>query len=539
VALTRRQQMKAGMHASTAQTALAVPSRARQGLILRIILIVALALSILYALYVLERGLFQPLLDQYFSRQTQTALTAYWLLRGSPILAYQTPVVGYPWSIPFEFPTFQIVAAALSLTGLPLDASGRAVSFAFFLGCLWPLHSLFRTLRFSTFAFLFTAILFVLSPFYLYWGRTFMIESCALFFALAWLALFAGYLREPALQFLFGAIAAGSLAVVTKITTFPAFLVLGGILFLRELHAAWTKRFPTDTIRLLALALLAVVIPLAFGAWWTLYSDDVKTHNEFGALLTSQALMPWNLGTLAQRLDWTNWWDAFFARTFTNSFGRAAIFAAIVMCAALLRRQYAYAALGALLAFVIPFLLFTKLHIVHTYYQTANAIFMIAAVGLGLASLAELKHRWIALASLAAIGAGQLAYFDSTYAVYLTGDFSGDRFFRIANIARSATPPAASLIVFGEDWSSVSPYYAQRKSFVIADWMPVPLLKRVLANPQSYLDGAPLGGIIFCADTAAPNDSERRPLIADFVAHRAVLGEAGDCQLLAPAKTQP
>jgi hypothetical protein len=53
-----------------------------------------------------------------FSQQTQTALTAFWHLRGSPILAYETPVVGYPWSIPFEFPTFQILAAGLSLTGL-------------------------------------------------------------------------------------------------------------------------------------------------------------------------------------------------------------------------------------------------------------------------------------------------------------------------------------------------------------------------------------------------------------------------------------
>ena len=118
-------------------------------------------------------GLFQPLLDQYFSQQTQTALTAFWHLRGSPILAYETPVVGYPWSIPFEFPTSQVLAAGLSLTGLPLDAAGRAVSFAFFLGCLWPLHWLFEALRLGTLAFLFIAILFVLSPIYLYWGRTF------------------------------------------------------------------------------------------------------------------------------------------------------------------------------------------------------------------------------------------------------------------------------------------------------------------------------------------------------------------------------
>src|SRR6266851_10032050 len=40
-----------------------------------------------------------PLLGMHAWRQSQTAITSYWMLRGSPWLAYETPVLGPPWSI--------------------------------------------------------------------------------------------------------------------------------------------------------------------------------------------------------------------------------------------------------------------------------------------------------------------------------------------------------------------------------------------------------------------------------------------------------
>ena len=86
-----------------------------------------LALALLFALTLLCRGLFKPLVDSYDARQTQTALTTFWLMQGGPIFAYETPVVGYPWSIPLEFPVYQIVVASVSGAGIPLDAAGRIV----------------------------------------------------------------------------------------------------------------------------------------------------------------------------------------------------------------------------------------------------------------------------------------------------------------------------------------------------------------------------------------------------------------------------
>jgi hypothetical protein len=261
----------------------------------------------------------------------------------------------------------------------------------------------------------------------------------------------------------------------------------------------------------------------------------VKADNELGMLLTSRAVARFTFGTWDQRISSALWRNTISDRTLTNTFGYAAVPAVALIGATLSRREYAYPALAATLAFLVPFLVFTNLHVVHSYYQTANAIFIIAAVGLGLATVISARQTGIALAFLALIAAAQLWYFQSVYAGYLTQDLSVDREFRIANIARSATQPDASLIVIGDDWTSVIPYYAQRKSFALPNWAPVSFWKQTLATPQKYLGDRRLGGVVYCADMA-PHDADRQLLVSEFISGRAVLGEAGGCQFLASEK---
>jgi hypothetical protein len=146
------------------------------------------------------------------------------------------------------------------------------------------------------------------------------------------------------------------------------------------------------------------------------------------------------------------------------------------------------------------------------------------------------KRTAIAAALLAVVVAGQLTYFRSTYAGLLTADFGQDQTFKIANVARTATPPGTSLIVIGTDWSSVVPYYAQRKAFAVPNWLPLASWRRILAAPQSFLDGVPMGGVVYCPDNLWPN-AEREALVASFIAGRAIRGEVGPCKVLAPAKS--
>jgi hypothetical protein len=455
-------------------------------------------------------------------------------MRGGPIFAYETPVVGFPWSIPYEFPVYQIIAALLSGTGVPLDAAGRIVSFAFFVGCLWPMHVLFRALRFDDTAFPCAAMLFLLCPLYLFWGRTFMVETCALFFSLLWLAYLARFFAEPRPATAAIALVAGCLGVLAKATTFPAFAVLGGLLLLKKCYDAWTAGVLADRARPLLFAFLVIATPFVLGGAWTVYSDTVKTHNEIGVRLTSFALARWNFGTWGQRAGATLWRDVVWRRALSDAFGYAAIPALALIVVASLSRKYLHAVAACVLAFLVPFLVFANLHIVHAYYQTANAIFIVAAAGLAVAALMRMNRNYLALLCLGGLVGGQLLYFRSAYAGLLTNDFSLDPRFRIANLARSATGPDTGLVVIGGDWSSVIPYYAQRRSLAIPHWATVASWRRMLAAPQKYLGGVPLGGVVYCSDHA-PQDAERKAVIEAFIGGRAVIGEAGPCKLLAPA----
>src|SRR5262249_32599903 len=140
-----------------------------------------------------------------------------------------------PWSIPFEFPLYQGLVAVLRLFGIPINIGGRPIFFSFFLPSPLPLLLLFLSLQLCRFLFFFSGILFLFSALYVYFSRTVMIESCALFFALLWLALLADFLSKFRVTVLVCAISAGTAAILVKSTTFVGFAVLGGLLIIRGL----------------------------------------------------------------------------------------------------------------------------------------------------------------------------------------------------------------------------------------------------------------------------------------------------------------
>jgi hypothetical protein len=484
-----------------------------------------LAALVIQALVVLCIGLSQPLQDLHAFRQTQTALTAYWLWKGGPWLAYETPVLGYPWSIPFEFPTYQGLVALLRLAGIPIDRGGRLVSFAFYIACLWPLSRLFRALAFGRRAFLSVSILFLAAPLYLYWSRTVMMESTALFFALLWLALLMSSLTDFRPAMVLWTAAAGTAAVLTKSTTFPAFLLLGGILFL---GVTLRKGLSLLSRRAVTLAVLGFAVPLALGYLWVLYSDGVKAQNPIGSLLSSTGLAGWNFGSWQQRTSAGFWHGVLLERILPDIFGYGVPIAAAGAVAAFASRRFALPALAALAAFFLPFALFTNLHFVHNYYQYANAIFALAVAGLGLAGIADRGCHRIAAALLLALVALQLAFFWRTYGGYLTADDSTGGELAIAAIAKNTMPPEGSLVVIGDDWSSLIPYYSERKSLALPDWTPLPVLQRAFSNPQAFLGDRPLAGIVYCRGDKPPP-----AVVTGFLARRKLLAKAGRCQLLA------
>jgi hypothetical protein len=267
------------------------------------LLLALFGLVLIHAVAVFILGISKPILDEHAWRQSQTALSIYWLLHGSSIITYETPALGYPWSIPFEFPIYQWLVASLTLLGITIEVAGRLVSFAFYAGILVAMKIIFCVLQLSTRQFLITAILLLCSPLYLYWSRTLMIESCALFFAALWLLFFIRAMKSPnfALFPLMGATTVGLAAVLAKSTTYAAFVALGGLGILRETYIAWRAGNLSTRLPVLAGLVAACLVPLVAGFAWVAYSDVVKTLNPFGSDFTSSALVLWNFGTWQQR----------------------------------------------------------------------------------------------------------------------------------------------------------------------------------------------------------------------------------------------
>ena len=321
-------------------------------------------------------------LEAHSFRQTQTALTAYWFTREGVKLAYETPVAGYPWSIPFEFPIYQYAVAAVSLlSGLSVSAAGRLVSFACLVLCIPAVHAINKRLSLPPAVLsVFVALTFS-TPLYVFWGRSVMIETAALLLAILAIKFFLDFLlggRSLRHLLLFSAFM--TLCMLQKITTgLPVLMVLGAVLAIAEV--ANFRSAGAAGLRRYAVIAIWFLLPLAAGVAWTQYADSVKLANPLGAALVSGRLAAWNWGTLSQRLSSAFWFDLIALRLLTGTMGLILGPAILLWCfASKSSRRINYIIASALSLGLLPLFLFANLHIVHSYYQVSNAIFLIYAL---------------------------------------------------------------------------------------------------------------------------------------------------------------
>ena len=449
----------------------------------------------------------QPLLEAHAFRQTQTALTSYWTIRDGLRLAYETPVAGWPWSIPFEFPLYQWIVAAIASVGLPLGVVGRSISFAFMVASLMPAAMIFRRLGLPPRVWLAFTTLFLSSPLYVFWGRTFMIETaatCLMLFALAYgldVVTRAASWTTVALAF-----AWTTLALLQKAPTALTVLAMLGIAWLvfgLRKHD-WRRAVgPPSWLK----PSFAWGAPLGVAILWAAYADTIKAQNPLGMWLTSAHLLHWNLGTLSQRISTTLWIDVvLFRGLFLNA---GAGLGGLVILAALHRRTWnraSWLVAAALVAYLLAPLSFTNLHIVHDYYQVASTVFLIAAVAVAVAG-------WFPSTRL-----GRRAWLAVLFAVMLANFYQFHRYelpraqqvistehhrtLAIGQQIASSAPIGWPILVYGLGWSSEIAFYAQRKSFTVPDWLPQ--LTETLTNPEKFLDGMSPGAVVVCPSSNGP-----------------------------------
>jgi hypothetical protein len=438
-----------------------------------------------------------PVLERHGWRQTQTALTAYWFLREGARLDYQLPVLGAPWSAPFELPVFQLLAAfTKQFSGLSLDAAGRTVSFAFFLMTLWPMYLLGRALRLPRTFFPTAATLYACAPMYLFWGRTFMIESTALFFALLFLALGLrahDVTRPPSLWTAGALFVSGALALTVKVTTAACpFLVVA----VASAHAVIRDRRMEESRGCVAGRRYAIVCALAAAfvclVVWTRYTDDVKSHGVLTALLrsTEVSMMRWNFGPIGQRLSSDLWRETILDRSLALTLGAKGLIVVLAVLALWTRPSELRALCVFVALYLLPFLVFTNLHVVHDYYQYANAIFLLLASAVAVAAVG--RHRGgLALAVLIVVVGLQLRTFSQVYLMPLHGD--NDLVLVRSDILKRRVRPDAAFLAVGLDWSPELPYYSERRAI---------MLPQLATDLQlgAVAGGVPIDAILVCPE---------------------------------------
>ena len=428
-------------------------------------LVVAFVVMLVVALWAFSLSWNGPLLDRHEFRQLQTAISTDWVVKEGFKLDYETPIFGPPWSIPFEFPVYQWSVAAFSrATGLPVEQSGRAVSILYFLATLPAIYLLAALLGLAPAPRLLVLAVVLSSPVYLFYVRSFMIETTALCFA-SWFLLAVGRAaRDLQWRWSFLAAASGSLAALAKVTTLAVycFPAAGLALWLGWPHWVARSTARTGWIRAVLLTAGPVAGAVLAGAWWVRHGDHLKDANPFAGFLTSAELRSWTWGTLAMRLS-PEFWQACGSNIASNVLSLPAL-AVVLLCGTTTARRTRWVALAGTLAFAGGLLLFPNLYQRHDYYYSANALLLLMAAGCVLADAwhtAQLPRRTLSLA-LGLFFAAQLNAFYGSYGFYHRQPPKAPP--EIAQVIREVTAPDDVVLIYGWDWNTLLPYYSQRRA---------------------------------------------------------------------------
>ena len=143
-----------------------------------------LGISLGISLYIILSGFFNPIENHHSFRQTQVAITIYWMVT-EDLFSYIVPVTLPPWNVPRELPLYQFLVAVLcKLFNFQIEPCARFVSITFFYLSSFYLFKVTKLIFCSLASARLAVVMFLLSPVYLFWSRACMIESLALLLAL-------------------------------------------------------------------------------------------------------------------------------------------------------------------------------------------------------------------------------------------------------------------------------------------------------------------------------------------------------------------
>jgi hypothetical protein len=179
-----------------------------------------------------------------------------------------------------------------------------------------------------------------------------------------------------------------------------------------------------------------------------------------------------------------------------------------LMC---VRGQLLTLILALVTAYVGVFLLFPNLHIIHNYYQYANAVFLVGAAAVALHAVST-RNRLAFFALLGFVIIAQVGEFKVFYRGAMRVEYSprNNATMEISEALKMRTKPDEVILVYGYDWSSEIAYYSERKAITVPSWWASPSgPSDVLRNIDKFTGGKPLGAIVVCARAEGPYQFSR------------------------------
>lgn len=470
-------------------------------------------------LYFSSIGWNNPILDQHGFRQSQTAITTYYTIKEGFRLDYITPVLGKPWSIPMEFPLYQwIVAFFVLITKYNLDQTGRLISMTFFYLSLIPTYFLISDyIKNKEYRFIILSLILA-NPIYIFWSHTFMIESLALFLGMVYLYIGRTALKKGSNGWLFLAAVFGTLAALTKVTTFLVFYIPLIFFFIYILINKFrSKQFSEVLGKYIIHDLIIFIVPLLITKIWINYGDYLKSQNPMAEFIISTNLNDWNFGTLQQKLSLDVWKQIIGFAFPTEIFSYKVLFSFLIIGLILNRKYWKEIILSLLFVLSGP-LIFTNLYYVHNYYHYANSIFISISFGFVIISLIEHSSNMKIQSVLSYIIVPVmlllffLGYTGSYY--YASQINDNTEFISFANIVKANTSNDDVLLIYGHGWDSSLPYYSQRKSLMVNDFYDISFSDQRIQGALSKINDSNITAMV--VDGRRRNDSMFIKELADF-----------------------
>ena len=401
-------------------------------------------------------------------RQAQTAISAYFIQQENDFsLAYPTPVLGKPWSIPMEHPLYQWTTVIWSnVTGTKLTQSGRSVSLLCFYLTLPAIWIFLRRIGLSQPQSVFGLIPVLLCPLHVFYGRAFLIETMALMFSI-WFAV--GYvetLQRKSWRWLVTVAVCGAAAGAIKITTLILFLIPCAVWSVTELVRTFREGERRQFRQIMTWGLGATVIPGIATILWTRFADSVKAVHPQADVLMSGSMTQFNFGYGLFDVRFSpDTWRAIYTFIETGIVSPLVAGLLLTLGGIWAGRWRLLIFAGASLFALAP-MIFPLLYAWHDYYFVASSVFLMLSLGLVFASL--LERRWgkvTAICLLVGFGLSQLAVYRGNY--HPLQSAVGRNGPKISFTIRDLTLRQDVIMIVGDDWNSMIPYYAQRRALMI------------------------------------------------------------------------